>query len=72
MAAGTITSKELCEMCNEYSTERKCDIKDSCELQKILQENKKLKEKNKKLKAKIDKLQSDLSWANDDNQMGRW
>lgn len=67
-----MTKKKLCEMCTEYNAGRKCDIKDSCELQKILKENEMIKKECKKLKEEVNKLISDLNWAKDDNQMGRW
>ena len=50
-----MTSKKLCEMCTEYSADEKCEYKNTCELQKILTENKDLKAENKQLKAKVEK-----------------
>ena len=43
-------SKELCEMCAEYSAETKCEYKKECKLQSILTENERLKHENRKLK----------------------
>ena len=38
-----MTRKELCEMCTDYSTDTKCENKESCKLQAILTENAQLK-----------------------------
>lgn len=43
-------SKELCEMCAEYSAETKCEYKKECKMQSILTENERLKHENRKLK----------------------
>ena len=67
-----MTSKKLCEMCTEYSADEKCEYKNTCELQKILTENKDLKEENKQLKAKVEKLEVEKSWWNSPDMMGRW
>lgn len=64
--------KELCEMCTEYSTTEKCEYKNTCELQKILSENKDLKAENKQLKAKVEELEIEKSWWNSPDMMGRW
>ena len=67
-----MTSKKLCEMCTEYSAVEKCEYKNTCELQKILTENKDLKAENKQLKAKVEKLEVEKSWWNSPDMMGRW
>jgi hypothetical protein len=67
-----VTSKKLCEMCTEYSADEKCEYKNTCELQKILTENKDLKAENKQLKAKVEKLEVEKSWWNSPDMMGRW
>ena len=60
-----MTSKKLCEMCTEYSADEKCEYKNTCELQKILTENKDLKAEN-------EKLEVEKSWWNSPDMMGRW
>ena len=67
-----MTSKKLCEMCTEYSADEKCEYKNTCELQKILTEDKDLKAENKQLKAKVEKLEVEKSWWNSPDMMGRW
>ena len=47
---GKMKSKELCEMCAEYSAETKCEYKKECKLQSILTENERLKHENRKQK----------------------
>ena len=66
-----MTSKKLCEMCMEYSTTEKCEYKNTCELQKILTENKDLKAKNKELKAKVEELEVEKSWHDSPDMMGK-
>ena len=64
-------STELCKMCMEYSTTEKCEYKNTCELQKILTENKDLKAKNKELKAKVEELEVEKSWRDNPDMMGK-
>lgn len=64
-------STELCKMCTEYSTTEKCEYKNTCELQRILSENKKLKVKNKELRTKIEELETERAWRNSPDRMGR-
>ena len=66
-----MTSTELCKMCMEYSTTEKCEYKNTCELQKILSENKDLKVKNKELRANIKELEMERSWRNSPEMMGK-
>lgn len=64
-------STELCKMCSEYSTTEKCEYKNTCELQRILSENKNLKAKNKQLRTKIKELETERAWRNSPDRMGR-
>lgn len=66
-----MTSKKLCEMCTEYSADEKCEYKNTCELQKILTENKKLREDNKELRAKVEELEVEKSWRDSPDMMGK-
>lgn len=66
-----MTSTDLCKMCTEYSTTEKCEYKNTCELQKILTENKKLREDNKKLRAKVEELEVEKSWHDSPDMMGK-
>lgn len=66
-----MTSKKLCEMCTEYSADEKCEYKNTCELQKILKENKDLKAKNKELEAKVEELEVEKSWRDFPDMMGK-
>ena len=68
---GRVTSTELCKMCTEYSTTEKCEYKNTCELQKILTENKGLKAENKQLKAKVEELEVEKSWSDFPDMMGK-
>ena len=66
-----MTSKKLCEMCMDYSTTEKCEYKNTCELQKILTENKGLKAKNKELRAKVEGSEVEKSWHDFPDMMGK-
>ena len=66
-----MTRTELCEMCTEYSTNQKCENRETCKLQKILTENKELRLENKKLREKVEKLESDKRWDIFPEMMGR-
>ena len=55
----------------EYSTTEKCEYKNTCELQKILTENKGLKAENKELKAKVEELEDEKSWRDYPDMMGK-
>jgi regulator of replication initiation timing len=55
----------------EYSTTEKCEYKNTCELQKILTENKGLKAENKQLKAKVEELEVEKSWCDSPDMMGK-
>lgn len=69
-----MNSKKLCKICTEYSVEEKCENMDSCELQKILLENKKLKKRNEELKKKLkvaDEARIKESWEKYPDMMGK-
>ena len=66
-----MTRTELCKMCTEYSITEKCEYKNTCELQKILTENKDLKAENKQLKAKVEEFEIEESWRNSPDMMGK-
>ena len=66
-----MTSKELCEMCVEYSIYSKCEYRKSCKLQEILEKNKKLRAENKELREKVKKLENDKQWTDFPDMMGR-
>ena len=57
-----MTKKELCEMCDNYSADVKCDNQDSCKLMRLLEENKSLKAENRELKAQVSKLKHEMSY----------
>ena len=66
-----MTSTDLCKMCTEYSIHSKCEYRNTCELQKILTENKDLKAKNKELRAKVEELEDEKSWRDFPDMMGK-
>lgn len=66
----TLTKKQLCLMCDEYSFTHDCDHKENCKLLAILDENSKLKEENKKLKNIIDELRLEMSYMINPNTLG--
>lgn len=66
-----MTKKELCEMCEEYSTEVKCEHMDECKLQKILSENEALKAENNRLRSENNEMRSERSWDMFPEAMGK-
>lgn len=66
-----MTRKELCEMCTEYSTDTKCENKESCKLQAILTENAQLKEENKRLRKENEERRIRESWDKFPDMMGK-
>lgn len=73
-----MTKQELCNICTEYSVKEKCENMSSCELQKILIENKKLKSQikelkceNRVLKKQLDEARIRESWEKYPDRMGR-
>lgn len=57
---------DLCEICTEYNTNEKCDLKENCKVTKLIEENKKLKEQVKKLERQL----SDYSWGGNAGTQG--
>lgn len=68
---GKMKSKELCEMCAEYSAETKCEYKKECKLQSILTENMRLKNENRKLKKRIEECEIAKRWSIYPDTMGK-
>ena len=66
-----MTRKELCEMCTEYSTDTKCDYKETCKLQAILTENAQLKEESKRLRKENQEMKIRESWEKFPDMMGK-
>lgn len=63
--------KELCSICTEYSVEEKCENMSSCELQKILLENKELKKQNAYLRRQLSDMRVMESWEKFPDMMGK-
>ena len=66
-----MTKKELCSICTEYSVEEKCENMSSCELQKILLENKELKKQNAYLRRQLSDMRAMESWKKFPDMMGK-
>lgn len=58
-------------MCTEYSTDTKCENKDTCKLQAILTENARLKAEIKELKNKNNDIESKRRWEMFPDMMGK-
>lgn len=67
----TIERAKLLRDSRDSKITEKCEYKNTCELQKILSENKDLKAKNKELRAKIEELEMARSWRNSPEMMGK-
>lgn len=65
-----MTKKELCNMCNDYSTDIKCDNEEDCRLLNLLKENEALKTENNSLKKQITDLKIRMSYMKDPNAIG--
>ena len=65
-----MTQKQLCQMCNEYSVDHKCDNEVECKLLKIIKENDSLKQECKMLKEQIRDLKIKNSYMVDPNAIG--
>lgn len=66
-----MTGKELCNMCENFSKDEPCEIKNNCELQAILTENKRLKEENRKLKKENEEQRIRERWEKFPDTMGK-
>lgn len=66
-----MTRKELCEMCTEYSTDTKCENRETCKLQAILTENAQLKEENNRLHKENEERRIRESWEKFPDMMGK-
>ena len=66
-----MTRKELCKMCTEYSSDTKCENKESCKLQAILTENAQLKKENKRLRKENEERRIRESWEKFQDMMGK-
>ena len=58
-------------MCTEYSTDAKCENKDTCKLQAILTESIKLKEENRRLREENKERRIRESWEKFPDMMGK-
>lgn len=72
-----MTKTEICKMCEEYSSDTKCEYEESCKIIAVLKENKSLKKENRELKSKISELENKMSYmvnplslGDRNNQMG--
>ena len=57
-----MTKQELCEMCEEYSSDTSCESEEDCKLLALLKENEKLKKENSSLKKEVSKLKNEMSY----------
>ncbi len=53
-----MTEKRLCEMCENYSTDTACEIKDKCELRALVKENKRLKKELNSAKRELNEMKA--------------
>lgn len=65
-----MTKKEICEMCEEYNAEVKCDHEEKCKIISVLKENNKLKKENRELKKQIAELKIEKSYMINSNALG--
>lgn len=66
----TMTEKEACLMCENYSEDTKCDQKDSCKLMAVLKENRALKKKVSQLKHQLDESELKRSYMVNPSAIG--
>ena len=63
--------KEVCEMCDNYATDHECEIKDTCKLMALIEENNRLKEENKRLKQENEQERIRRNWELFPDTMGK-
>ena len=62
--------KEICQICENYSIDAKCDIEDSCKIAVLVRENKELKAKIKTLQKENEDLRIKMSYMVNPNALG--
>lgn len=60
-----MNKKDLCELCEEYSVENKCENEKDCKIINLYKENQKLKKERKSLKKQLEKLKLKQSYMID-------
>lgn len=61
----------LCEICDEYSSDELCEYRESCRLYNLANEVEKLRKENKELKEKIGAYRISETWRENPDNMGR-
>lgn len=66
-----MSKKEICEMCDNYAIDHKCENKDTCKLMALIDENNRLKEENKRLKKENEQERINRNWERFPDTMGK-
>lgn len=66
-----VSKKAICKMCDNYATDHKCEIKDTCKLMALIDENNRLKEENKRLKEENEQARIRRNWELFPDTMGK-
>lgn len=66
-----MTQKEICRMCDNYSTADKCEVRDTCKLMALFDENERLKKENKSLRAELEAERVRRRWEQFPDCMGK-
>lgn len=61
---------EICKMCEEYSSDTKCEHENGCKIIAVLEENKKLRKENRELKSKVSELKNEMSYMINPMELG--
>ena len=68
--ATTMTEKEVCLVCENYSEDTKCNQKDICKLMAVSKENRALKKKVSQLKHQLDESELKRSYMVNPSAIG--
>ena len=61
---------DICEMCQDYDAEHKCEMEKDCKLISLLEENKKLKNKVNFYKKELHRIKLEESYMINPNVIG--
>lgn len=63
-------NKEICQLCDSYSTDTECEHQDTCKINAVVKENEKLKEENKRLKKQLGTIKNEMSYLDSPLSIG--
>ena len=61
---------EMCQMCDNYSVNMKCDYREDCKIMKVMDENTALKKQVKELRKELSDAKLKMSYMVNPNAIG--